>query len=108
MQELTNAEIGNLIHYLVLEELGEVSWQKLNQALRQTARDAPLKQDRVEDIRRRTEAVKSQLVNSDVKPIITHFHKWMKENGYTVPQMFRLQSHQLKDNYPQNLFEEKL
>jgi hypothetical protein len=34
MQELTNVEIGNLIHYLVLEELGEVSWSKLNKALR--------------------------------------------------------------------------
>jgi hypothetical protein len=32
----------------------------------------------------------------------------MKDNNLTVPAIFRLQSHQLKDNYPQNLFEEKL
>ena len=48
------------------------------------------------------------MAQSDVKPIITHFHKWMKENNYSVAQIFKLQSHQLKDNYPQNQFEEKL
>ena len=34
MKDLTNVEIGNLIHYLVFEELGQVSFDKLSRALR--------------------------------------------------------------------------
>ena len=48
------------------------------------------------------------MAQSDVKPIITHFHKWMKENGYSVSQILNLLPHALKDNYPQHMFEAKL
>jgi len=34
MNEIPNVEIGNLIHYLVCEELGQVSFDKLSRAIR--------------------------------------------------------------------------
>lgn len=43
--KLTNQKLGIMVHYLVLEELGMVSFNKLYRALNLTERDQPLRQD---------------------------------------------------------------
>ena len=50
MQHLPNIKLSLLVHYLVQEELGMVSFDKLHRALNLTDRDQPLRQDKLDEI----------------------------------------------------------
>ena len=50
-EKLTNANLSILVNYLVQEELGMVSYDKLFQALGLHDRDPPLRQNHLEEIR---------------------------------------------------------
>ncbi len=49
-QELTNQRISYLVHYLVLEQIGQVSFEKLHRAMNLDRNDAPLRQDKIDEI----------------------------------------------------------
>lgn len=48
--QLTNSKLTLLVHYLVKEEFGIVSFEKLHRALNLTERDPPLRQDKLQEI----------------------------------------------------------
>ena len=54
MKKLTDDHIKNMIHYLVREEPGMVSWEKLYEALQQQKGKPPLSQEGVDDLKKYT------------------------------------------------------
>ena len=61
MKRLTDDHIKNMIHYLVREEPGVVSFEKLYLALHQQPGKPPLTQEGVEQLRAYTAKVGEQL-----------------------------------------------
>ena len=50
-EKLTNDKLSILVNYLVMEELGMVSFQKFHTALNLRESDPPLRQDKLDEIR---------------------------------------------------------
>ena len=59
--KLTNAKLTLIVHYLAQEELGMVSFDKLNRALNLSDKDQPLRQDLVQEIRAKKAVIKQDL-----------------------------------------------
>ena len=51
IDRLTNSKLSLLVHYLVQEEFGKVSFDKLIRALNLSGVEAPLPQSKVDEIR---------------------------------------------------------
>ena len=94
-KKLTNDEISNMIHYLVRETPGEVSFEKLYEALNLDDREPPLKQEGVEGLREYRAKIKDKMEDAQVPQVIQHLHFWMKANQHTVASLFQLQARQL-------------
>ena len=82
-KKLTDDEIRNMIHYLVREEPGMVSFEKLYEALNLDERDQPLKQERVDELKRYATLVKKDMDEASVPAAVQHLCLWMKNNNET-------------------------
>lgn len=69
---LTNAKLSTLVHYLVKEQFGIVSFEKLHRALNLTERDPPLRQDKLEEIKATKVAFEKELKSLDVPISVIH------------------------------------
>ena len=58
---ISNSQLSTLVHYLVKEEMGQVSFDKLLTALNLSERDPPLRQDQLDKIRAARGAVEQTL-----------------------------------------------
>ena len=66
----------NLMHYLVREEYSMISFEKLFEALTQTDRDVPLKQEKVEEYRKYMDKVSAD-IKGGVPPVVMHLNHYL-------------------------------
>ena len=82
-KKLTDDEIRNMCHYLVREEPGMVSFEKLYEALNLDDRDPPLKQERVDELKKYQTLIKKDMEEASVPAAVQHLSIWMKNNNET-------------------------
>lgn len=88
--QLTNQKLSLLVHYLVREEFGIVSFEKLHRALNQSDQDPPLRQDKLEEIKQQVGKIHAQLGAADVAIEVIHLLHFMRENQLSIPEMFKV------------------
>jgi len=76
--------LSDLIHYLVREEPGRVSYAKLLQALALDDHVAPLKQDGIEDILQYQAKVQRQLVSTKTPLSVIELNQFMKKQNLSL------------------------
>lgn len=79
-----------MVHYLVQEELGKVSYDKLYRALNLTERDQPLRQDQIEHIRGLRAQVTQQLDKADIPIEVIHLINFLAVNKLSIQDMFKV------------------
>lgn len=79
-EKFTNDKLSLLVHYLVCEELGMVSYQKLHQALNLREQDPPLKQDMLDEIRRARGVIQDQLQQAEIPIEVVHLLNFMTQS----------------------------
>ena len=87
-----NQKLSLLVHYLVQEELGLVSFEKLYRALGLSERDPPLRQDKIDSIRQSNKEITKQLDRADIPIEVIHLVAYMSNNKISVHDMFRVVS----------------
>ena len=65
-KKLTDDEIRNMCHYLVREEPGMVSFEKLYEALNLDDRDQPLMQEGVDELKKYATLIKKDFDEAEV------------------------------------------
>ena len=90
--KFTNDKLGILVHYLVMEELGMVSFQKLHSALNMRETDPPLPQDRLQEIFKARGIIGEQLQQAEIPIEVIHLLNFMMQNEYSMSDMFRIAS----------------
>ena len=90
IDKLTNSKLSILVNYLVQEELGMVSYDKLFRALNLHDRDPPLRQDHLETIRSFGLLIKDQLDKARMPLVIMHFMQFLDTNELKIHEMFNI------------------
>ena len=90
IDKLTNSKLSILVNYLVQEELGMVSYDKLFRALGLHDRDPPLRQDHLETIRGFGLLIKDQLDKAKIPLVIMHMMQFLDTNELTIQEMFNI------------------
>ena len=90
IDKLTNSKLSILVNYLVQEELGMVSYDKLFRALNLHDRDPPLRQDHLETIRSFGLLIKDQLDKAKMPLVIMHFMQFLDTNELKINEMFNI------------------
>ena len=88
--QLSNAKLTLLVHYLVREEFGIVSFEKLHRALNQSDQDPPLRQDKLDEIKAQVGKVLRQLGAADIAIEVIHLLHFLRESQLSVHEMFKV------------------
>ena len=89
---ISNSQLSTLVHYLVKEEMGHVSFDKLLTALNLSERDPPLRQDQLEKIRAARGAVEQSLQQADIPIEVMHLLNFMNQSKIPIHEMFKVVS----------------
>ena len=89
---LSNDKLSILVNYLVMEELGMVSFQKLHSALNLRETDPPLPQDKLQEIYKARGVIGEQLQQAEIPIEVVHLLNFMMQNEYSMSDMFKIAS----------------
>ena len=89
-ERLTNPKLSLLVHYLVKEQFGIVSYEKLHRALNLTERDPPLRQDKLEEIQRTRVAFDNELRQADIQIEVVHLIHFLQQSNLSINEMFKI------------------